>query len=42
MAEGYVDQLDILRREIDQYLGIDSVRLPENPETTKKVPEMQK
>jgi BMFP domain-containing protein YqiC len=25
MAEGYVDQLDLLRREIDRYLGIDSM-----------------
>lgn len=25
-AEGYVDQIDLLRREIDQYLGIEGFR----------------
>jgi hypothetical protein len=29
LAEGYVDQLDLLRREIDLYLGIAAVRQPE-------------
>jgi hypothetical protein len=42
MAEGYVDQLDILRREIDQYLGIDTMREPVHPDTMKTIPEMQK